>query len=260
MLYKTVKKAEDSSQLLLSLKDLFLWRNIRITLITFTSILLLLLDIMVHSVISVLSMAGITILLAAIGHRLLMQLWKAWKKDINHKQITRLYPNVKVELSREEATKLAEMTVFHINSILNRMIGLFLVEKWEDTFKLLVLLCGINLLGDCFNGLTLLTFGHISIFTLPKLYEWYKPMIDAQVRKFRKNKLQEKNEQKSITEKPQFEEYPSKENDEIQESNNSNILYNVCNNERLLDLLEAEHRKGCRCRDCEHQDLPIEAH
>lgn len=49
------------------------------------------------------------------------------------------------------------------------MIELLLVEKWEDSLKFLVLLCGINLLGDCFNGLTLLIFG-MCICCLTLLY------------------------------------------------------------------------------------------
>ncbi|XP_016935461.4 reticulon-1-A [Drosophila suzukii] len=255
---KALKKDDDSSQLLLGLKDLLLWRNYRITLVVFTSILLLLLDVMVHSVISVVSMAGITVLLAAFGHRLLMQFLKAWKKDGSNDQILRLYPQVKIEIPREDTIRLAGKAVHYLNSTLNRMMELFLVEKLEDSLKLFALLCGINLLGDCFNGLTLMLIGHVSIFTLPKLYEWYKPIIDVQVRKFRKCKQKDVPEAKD--EKPEYveEEYPPESPYESQDSNEGSMLYKVCDNEQLLDLLEAEHRKGCRCRDCEHEELPIE--
>ncbi|XP_016953809.1 reticulon-1-A [Drosophila biarmipes] len=257
---RILKKDDDSSQLLLSLKDLLLWRNCRITLIVFTSILLLLLDVTVHSVISVVSMAGITILLAAFGHRLLMQLLKAWKKEGSHDQSLRLYAQVKIEIPREDAIRLAGKAVHYLNSILNRMMGLFLVEKLEDSLKLFVLLCGINLLGDCFNGLTLILIGHVFIFTLPKLYASYKPIIDVQVRKFRKCKQKEDDTPETKGEKSEYVEevYPTQSLYENQDSNEGSMLYKVCDNEQLLDLLEAEHRKGCRCRDCEHQELPVE--
>ncbi|KAH8343944.1 hypothetical protein KR084_002203 [Drosophila pseudotakahashii] len=258
---KTSRNDEDSSQLLLKLKDLLLWRNCRVTLIVFAGILLLLLDVMTHSVISVVSMAGITILLAAIGHRLLMQFLRAWKKDGSNDQISRLYPHVKIEIPQEDTIRLAGKAVIYLNSILNRLMGLFLVEKWEDTWKFLVLLCGINLLGDCFNGLTLILIGHVCIFSLPKLYEWYKPIIEVQVRKFRMCKQKQKDEPETADEKTEYveEEYPPEELYESQESNEGSMLYKVCDNEQILDLLEAEHRQGCRCRDCEHQELPIEA-
>ncbi|XP_052836589.1 reticulon-1-A [Drosophila gunungcola] len=250
---ETLKKTEDSSRLFVELKDLLLWRNFRMTLIVFTSVLLLLLDVMAHSVISVVSMAGITVLLAAIGHRCYLQFWRSRKRDASKEQLPRWYPQVTIDIPREETMRLAGTAVLHFNKILNRLVGLFLVEKWEDTLKFLVLLCGINLLGDCFNGLTLLLCGHVLVFTLPKLYEWYKPLIDAQVRKFRKCKqLEKKNESETTTEKSDNlqEEYPREVPFEGQESSDGNMLY----------LLEEEHRKGCRCCDCELQDLPIRAH
>ncbi|XP_044312771.1 reticulon-1-A [Drosophila rhopaloa] len=249
---ETSEKAEDSSRLFVELSDLLLWRNFRVTLIVFTSVLLLLLDVMSHSVISVVSMAGITVLLAAMGHRCFLQLWRTWKKDGSRDPISRWYPQVKIDIPREETMRLAGTAVTYLNKMLNRLLGLFLVDKWEDSLKFLALLCGVNLLGDCLNGLTMLLFGHLFIFTLPKLYELYKPLIDAQVRKFGKCKPQEKNEVENKSEKTDNfqEEYPTEVPQESQESGDGNILY----------LLEEEHRKGCRCRDCEHQDLPIEAH
>ncbi|XP_043655449.1 reticulon-1-A [Drosophila teissieri] len=258
----TSLKAEESSQIFMYLKNLLLWRDCRKTLMVFTGILLLLLDVMVHSVISVISMAGITVLLAAIGYRLLMQFWRIWKKDGNKDHISSFYPHVKIDIPREEILHLAGKAVFHLSSILNRMIELLLVEKWEDSLKFLVLLCGINLLGDCFNGLTLLIFGHVFIFTLPKLYESYKPLVDVQIRKLRNCKNDKSNIVEAKAEKTDCiqKEYPSESPYEGQESTEGKMLYKVCDNEQLLSLLEEEHRKGCRCRDCEHRDLPIEAH
>ncbi|XP_017052990.1 reticulon-1-A [Drosophila ficusphila] len=256
------KNDEESSQLFKDLKDLLLWRNWRSTLIVFTSVLILLLDVIAHSVISVVSMAGITVVLAAIGHRLIMQFLWSWKRDVSKDHISRLYPQVNIDIPREEAMRLAGMAVIHLNWILNRLLRLCLVEKWEDTLKFLAMLCGINLLGDCFNGLTLLLFAFVLMFTLPKLYEMYKPIVDAQIGKFYKCKQQmekvpeSQDENKMSTEK----EYPTEMPNKARESKEGTVLYEVCNNEQLLDLLEEEHRKGCRCRDCEQDDLPIEAH
>ncbi|XP_002038708.2 reticulon-3-B [Drosophila sechellia] len=246
-------KTKDSSQLFMDLKNLLLWRNGRKTLIVFTGILLLLLDVMVHSVISVISMVGITVLIAAIGHRLLVQFWSIWKKDGNKDQILRFYPHAKIEIPREETLYLAGKAVSHLNLILNRMIELLLVEKWEDSLKFLVLLCGINLLGDCFNGWTLLIFGHLFIFTVPKLYESYKPFVDVQIRKFRKCQRDKSNVVEPKAENPICiqKECPPESPYEGEESKEGKVLYEACDNEPV--------HKVCRCPDCEHGYLPIEA-
>lgn len=103
------------------------------------------------------------------------------------------------------------------------------------------------------------------LFTLPKLYEWYQPLIDTQLQKFRTSKKQDKKTPETKTQnthnRPEDDNSAEEVPFEGQESGGEvNMLYKVCDNEQLLDLLEEEHRKGCRCRDCEHQDLPIEAH
>ncbi|KAH8264634.1 hypothetical protein KR038_011161 [Drosophila bunnanda] len=256
---KTLKPAEASNKLFSALWYLLLWRNFRLTLVVFTTMVILLLDIMAHSVISVISMAGITVLLAAAAYRCFCQFSK-WKKSGAPDEMTCVYPQVKIDIPREETMRVAGVAVDYLNNCLNRMIGLILVESWEDTLKCLALLCGLNLLGDCFNGITLILFGHILLFTLPKLYEWYQPFIDAQLLKFSKFKKQD---QKTSETKTENTENPPENNFakgqyKEEESSDTNMLYKVCDNEKLFDLLEEEHRKGCRCRDCEHQDLPID--
>ncbi|KAH8243276.1 hypothetical protein KR032_006115 [Drosophila birchii] len=258
---KALKPFEASSNLFSAFKDLLLWRNSRLTLVVFTTIVILLLDIMAHSVISVFSMAGITVLLAAVAYRCFRQFSK-WKKSGAQDEMTRLYPQVRIAIPREETMRLAGVAVDYLNMGLNRMIGLILVESWEDSLKCLAIFCGLNLLGDCFNGLTLILFGHILLFTLPKLYEWYQPFIDAQLQKLSKFKKQDKKTAETKTENTEnpLEENLAKVQYKEEGSSEGNMLFKVCDNEQLFDMLEEEHRKGCQCRDCEHQDLPIEAH
>lgn len=160
---KTPKPAKSSSQFILVIKDLLLWRNFRLTLVVFTSILVLLLDIMAHSMISVVSMAGITVLLAAIAYRSFVQIMK-WKNGGVQDEISRLYPRIRIDIPREDAMQLTGVAVDYLNKGLSVMIGLFLVESWEDSFKFLATLVGLNLLGDCFNGLTMLLFGELTDF------------------------------------------------------------------------------------------------
>ncbi|KAH8374608.1 hypothetical protein KR200_002004 [Drosophila serrata] len=258
---KNLKPAEAPNKLLSAVKDLLLWRSFRLTLVVFTTIVILLLDIMAHSVISVISMAGITVLLAAVAYRCFCQFTK-WRKGggVQDEVATCMYPKVRIDIPREETMRLAGVAVDYLNICLNRLIGLILVESWEDSLKCLAILCGLNLLGDCFNGITLILFVHVLLFTLPKLYEWYQPFIDAQLLKLSKFKKQNKKIPETKTENPENppEDNFAKGQYKEEESSESNLLYKISDNEQLLDLLEAEHRKGCRCRDCEHQDLPIE--
>ncbi|KAH8337282.1 hypothetical protein KR059_005527 [Drosophila kikkawai] len=253
---KISKPAKASSMLFSTVKDLLLWRNFRLTLIVFTTVVILLLDIMAHSVISVISMAGITVLLAAVAYRSFCQFSK-WRTSGVQDEVRRLYPQVKIDIPREETMRLAGVAVDHLNKGFNRIIGLILVESWEDSLKCLAMLCGINLLGDCFNGITLILFGHILLFTLPKVYEWYQPLIDAQLQKFCKFKKQDKKTPETMTGNT---DNLAKMQRKAEKSSDANMFYKVCENEKLFDLLEEEHRKGCQCRDCEQQDLPIEAH
>ncbi|EDV41844.1 uncharacterized protein Dana_GF17296 [Drosophila ananassae] len=259
MISKNPKPAENPSQLLEVVKHLVLWRNYRQSLVVFTSILLLLLDVMAHSVISVVSMAGITVLLASIGYRCFVKLMRSWRKDVGQNQAHRLYPQANIDIPREEVMRLAGIGVDHINAAINHLLELFLIENWEESLKFLVAMCGLNLLGDCFNGLTLLMFGHVFLFTLPKLYEWYKPNIDVQIQKFRKCKSME-NAAEPKPDNGDTLKGEKKISYENKEATDGPMLYKVCDNAEIFDLLEEEHSKGCRCRDCEHQDLPIEAH
>ncbi|KAH8369266.1 hypothetical protein KR009_006094 [Drosophila setifemur] len=260
---ETAKQSEDAvqMQLLEELKQLLLWRSLRNSLIVFTSVLILMMDAMAHSVISVVSMAGITLILVACGHRCLARLSGSWKKDGIQDQELRLFPLFTVEIPREEAMRLAGIAVDRLNAILNRLVALFLVENWEDSLKFLAIMCGINLLGDCFNGLTLLMFGHVLLFTLPKVYERYQAIIDLQLQKLRSYKQKKKSASIPLDENKDNlpEEHKQEEPLNNQESGDDNMLYKVCDNAQLFDLLAEEHRKGCRCGDCEHQDLPIEA-
>ncbi|KAH8250288.1 hypothetical protein KR026_010216 [Drosophila bipectinata] len=258
MISKDPKPAENPSQLLELVKHLVLWRNYRESIVVFTGILVILLDVMAHSIISVVSMAGITVLLASIGFRCVGILMRSWRKDVGQNQPYRMYWQPNLNIPREEVMRLAGIGVDRFNATINHLLELFLVENWERSLKFLAVMCGLNLLGDCFNGLTLLIFGHVLLFTLPKLYEWYKPNIDNQIKKFQKCKIESAAEPKPENgETLQGEEIISYEN---KESTDGPMLYKVCDNAELFELLEEEHSKGCRCRDCEHQDLPIEAH
>ncbi|KAH8278685.1 hypothetical protein KR018_006950 [Drosophila ironensis] len=269
------------NHVLQGLKHLILWRNTRQTLIVFTSVLMMLVDVMAHSVISVVSMAAIAGLLASISYRTVVQLFRKWSNgggsgagsasgsgDSHGKQMY----DVKVfEIPREEIMGLSGLAVDYFNVALNRLWVVFLVESYEDSLKFLAIMCGLNLLGDCFNGLTMLIFGerclfetlfptlqnkipgHILLFTLPKLYEWYKPLIDHHFQKLQI--FQNTNPKMENAGAPTEEENQESEEEMVStEENKESMLYKV------FDLLEEEHSTGCSCRDCEHQTLPIEAH
>ncbi|XP_022219113.2 uncharacterized protein LOC111071879 [Drosophila obscura] len=171
---------QGAGQLQMELKKLVLWRNIPRTMFVFTSILILLVDIMNHSAISVVSMLGITVILGATGYRVFVEVMELWNRRNNEEEYYSYRFDVLLtcNIPQEETMRLAGVAVAKLNAFVNKMIELLLMKDLCESFKLLAGLFFINMLGDYFNVTTLLLIGHILLFTLPKLYELRKTSFD----------------------------------------------------------------------------------
>lgn len=119
-----------------------------------------------------------------------------------------------ITLSQERVQQVTTVGVSHINAALTELRRLFLVEDLVDSIKFGVLLYCLTYVGAIFNGMTLIilgkfsshwiavkkvllnlnscTFvylspffslfsGYIALFSLPKVYEANKTVIDAQL-------------------------------------------------------------------------------
>ncbi|XP_068155860.1 reticulon-3 [Drosophila tropicalis] len=242
--------ADNSNSLFIELENLLLWRNWQKSAIIFMGILLVLVDIVFHSVISVVSMTCITMLLISIGYRCYDHLMQSWNKTESMEHPYRCFLEMDFSISREKAMYVVCLIVDNLNILLLKCRSLFFVENIWDSCKLLLALCGINLLGDCFNGITLVVLAYILIFTLPKLYEWNKVIVDTHLEKF----LQMQSNDSHLKEENLAQEA-------VIEPTTEQNLYKVCDNMELFELLVEEHGDGCCCRDCQDiESIPIEAH
>ncbi|KAH8411155.1 hypothetical protein KR222_008798 [Zaprionus bogoriensis] len=163
------------------LKQLLLWKNWRKTALVFSLILMLLLDIASNSIISVVSVAGVLVLLTSISYWCFVWGMRKLRKSNKVEHPYQSYLEIDFNISEDAAVQLARLFVFKVNPILKRLSSFFLVEDLFDSIKFLMFLCGLNVVGDYTNGITLIVVGFILIFTLPKFYEWKKPFIDMQL-------------------------------------------------------------------------------
>ncbi|XP_062134354.1 reticulon-3-B [Drosophila sulfurigaster albostrigata] len=160
--------------------QLILWRNWRKTSFVFLLMLMILMDIASNSIISVVSVFGVLIVLISMSY--CCHIWGMRKLSKSH-IMDHPYQNfleTDVSISEESAARLARLIVIKVNPILCQLRSLILIEDFVDSLKFLIALCGLNVLGDYINGMTMVLIGFVMLFTLPKLYEWKKPFINNQ--------------------------------------------------------------------------------
>ncbi|KAH8260889.1 hypothetical protein KR044_000017 [Drosophila immigrans] len=173
------------------LMQLLLWRNWRKTAIFFCLSLVMLLDIASNSIISVVSVLGVFIVLVSISYCCYVWGMRKLRKSSIVDHPHQRYLETDVTISEENAAHLARLIVVKLNPILCQLRSFFLIEDLMDSLKFMLALCALNVLGDFVNGMTLLVIGFVLLFTLPKLYEWKKPMIKNQLKHLQclKNRL-----------------------------------------------------------------------
>ncbi|KAH8372298.1 hypothetical protein KR093_010973 [Drosophila rubida] len=162
--------------------QLLLWRNWRKTALIFFLTLMIILDIASNSIISVVSVVGVLIVLISISYCCYIWGMRKLRKSSIMDHPYQRYLETDVSISEEAAARLARLVVIKVNPMLGHLRAFFLIEDLVDSLKFLVVLCGLNVLGDYVNGMTLLLIGFVLLFTLPKVYEWKKPMINNQLK------------------------------------------------------------------------------
>lgn len=141
------------------LKQLLLWHNWPKTAVFFFVILMILLDIASNSIISVVSVAGVLILSISICYCCYVWGMRKLRKSNVLDHPYKSYLEIDLSISEDSAARLARLFVVKLNPILLQLRSLFLIEDLLDSLKLLVMLCGLNVVGDYINGMTLLVLG-----------------------------------------------------------------------------------------------------
>ncbi|XP_047008211.1 reticulon-4b isoform X4 [Ictalurus punctatus] len=157
--------------------ELLYWRDVKNSGIVFGASLLLLLSLSVCSIISVLSYVALALLSVTISFRIYKGVLQAIQKsDEGHP--FKLYLEKDVSLPDEVVRKYSDIALGRINTAINELRHLFLVEDLVDSLKFAVLMWILTYVGALFNGLTLLILGLVALFTCPIVYEKHQAQID----------------------------------------------------------------------------------
>ncbi|XP_062037346.1 reticulon-1 isoform X1 [Lepus europaeus] len=157
--------------------DLLYWRDIKQTGIVFGSFLLLLFSLTQFSVVSVVAYLALAALSATISFRIYKSVLQAVQKtDEGHP--FKAYLELEITLSQEQIQKYTACLQFYVNSTLQELRRLFLVQDLVDSLKFAVLMWLLTYVGALFNGLTLLLMAVVSMFTLPVVYVKHQAQID----------------------------------------------------------------------------------
>lgn len=86
-------------------------------------------------------------------------------------------------LPKDKIQDLARLIEGDLYLSLNRLKSIVLWESVSQSVKAFAAFYLINWVGSCFNFLTLLLIGLVTVFTLPKVYQVYKQPIDQSIEK-----------------------------------------------------------------------------
>ncbi|XP_060720120.1 reticulon-4b isoform X6 [Tachysurus vachellii] len=163
-----------------SVVELLYWRDLKNSGIVFGASLLLLLSLSVCSIISVLSYVALAFLSVTISFRIYKGVLQAIQKsDEGHP--FKLYLEQEVSLPEDVVRKYSDVALGRVNTAINELRRLFLVEDLVDSLKFAVLMWILTYVGALFNGLTLLILGLVAMFTCPVVYEKHQAQIDHYV-------------------------------------------------------------------------------
>jgi len=162
------------------IESLIYWRDIKKSGVVFGSGLALLLALSCCSLISVSAYVSLIALAGTIAFRIYKNILQAIQKTAEGHPFKDLL-ELDIALSQERIQQLATSAVAHVNAALIELRRLFLVEDLVDSIKFGVLLYCLTYVGAIFNGMTLIILGFIGLFSLPKVYETNKTVIDAQL-------------------------------------------------------------------------------
>jgi len=157
--------------------ELVYWRDPKKSGVVFGAIFVVLIALTCLSFISVLAYTSLAILSGTFCFRVYKSVMAAIQKtDSGHP--FKEYLDLDVTLPAEKAQELSNCVINYANNFIVRLRRLFLVEDLLDSAKFGALLYALTYIGGWFNGLTLFILGFIALFSLPKVYETNKVVID----------------------------------------------------------------------------------
>jgi len=157
--------------------ELVYWRDPKKSGAVFGSLFLVLIFLTFASFISVVAYSSLAVLGGTLAFRVYKMVMQAVQKT-NDGHPFKEYLEAEVTVSDEKAQEVSAAVLQYFNSAALKLRSLFLVEDLFDSIKFGAVLYFLTYVGSCFNGLTLIILGLITMFAAPKVYETNKTVID----------------------------------------------------------------------------------
>lgn len=162
-------------------RDLLLWSCPKKTGAVFGSILVLLISLATFSLFTVIGslMLVASTVIGAYRFYLMLQFRIKGTYDDTFDKLSAF----DLSLPKEKVEKLVQLLESDVNRALNKLKAIIL---WDNICNSAIAFTGfyfVYCLGSWFNTLTLLILIHVSVFTLPKVYQVYKKPIDQCIEK-----------------------------------------------------------------------------
>jgi hypothetical protein len=157
--------------------NIIYWRNPVQTGLVFGSIMSYLICLAIYPTISVFAYTGLTLISGMVLFRMFITA-KALthKTDEQHPFKPYLEKNLKVESNRIH--RQVDEILKHVEKFLAKFQHIILVENFFYSLKFALLLWALTYVGAYISAVTFVMLVVIGIFTLPKIYESFKPQID----------------------------------------------------------------------------------
>jgi len=162
------------------LSELVYWRDPKKSGVVFGAIFVVLIALTCLSLISVVAFASLAVLSGTFGFRVYKAVLQAIQKT-NEGHPFKEYLDLEITFSGEKAQELSNAIINYANTGILKLRRLFLVEDFVDSAKFGVFLYLLTYIGGWFNGLTLIILSAIALFSLPKVYETNKTVIDQYI-------------------------------------------------------------------------------
>jgi hypothetical protein len=163
-----------------NLSELVYWRDPKKSGAVFGSIFVVLIALTCLSLISVIAYTSLAILSGTFAFRVYKAVLQAVQKT-NEGHPFKDYLDLDITFSGEKAQELSNAIINYANSAIVQLRRLFLVEDFVDSAKFGAFLYFLTYIGGWFNGLTLIILSVIAMFSLPKVYETNKAVIDQYI-------------------------------------------------------------------------------
>jgi len=160
--------------------ELVYWRDPKKSGAVFGAVLVVLIALSCLSLISVVAYTSLAVLSGTFAFRVYKAVLQAIQKT-NEGHPFKEFLDLDITFSSDKATELSNAILNYANSGLLKLRRLFLVDDFVDSFKFGIFLYFLTYIGGWFNGLTLIILGAIALFSLPKVYETNKTVIDQYI-------------------------------------------------------------------------------